>query len=387
VRSAKKKIRRPKVPSPLTEQWSFEVEEGIFVGTADTDYRLQPRAMVFDDAKETLFVGSKTNQIMALSVRTETASVLVDGHDGAVWGLCTHPTEPLFATGGYDNAIKIWDASTRECLVTFEFEVLDGEVGHEISCAHWSNDGRALVFGTENTSKLLVFSWDTAQRRLCFQQTVSIDAKSANSPLEPVSYLRFSADSSLLAAAHMDSNLYIYGVSSSAGPSPRVVLTQWPIPLAHVAAPINAQFSEKGDMVKTFTRDYEVAHWRIDADRCKGTFCAKIPDPDEVQWADDPLIAGWDVEGLYQRNLGWDGTDLNDATLTSDAKLIASGDDYGHVRLHNYPSTDPKTCAVYAGHAEFVVGVEFLRDDSQLITAGGEDMAIFQWKLHKNYKL
>merc|ERR1712152_135463 len=80
---------------------------------------------------------------------------------------------------------------------------------------------------------------------------------------------------------------------------------------------------------------------------------------------------------------GWDGTDLNDATCTSDNKLIVSGDDYGVVRLHNYPAIDPSACYEYRGHAEFVVGVEFLRDDSQLITCGGNDMAIFQWKLIK----
>ncbi len=40
-----------------------------------------------------------------------------------------------------------------------------------------------------------------------------------------------------------------------------------------------------------------------------------------------------DTQGLYQP--GWDGTDLNDTTLTQDGKLIASGDDYGCVRLHN----------------------------------------------------
>ena len=96
------------------------------------------------------------------------------------------------------------------------------------------------------------------------------------------------------------------------------------------------------------------------------------------------MIAGWDVQGLYQS--GWDGTDLNDATITSDGRLVATGDDYGKVRLHNFPSTDPKTNCVYEGHSEFVVGVEFLRDDSQLITCGGADMAIFQWRLHKNYK-
>ena len=87
------------------------------------------------------------------------------------------------------------------------------------------------------------------------------------------------------------------------------------------------------------------------------------------------------VEGLYQK--GWDGTDLNDATLTSDNKLIITGDDYGIVRLHNYPAIDPSACAEYTGHAEFVVGVELLRDDSQLITCGGNDMAIFQWLVKK----
>merc|ERR1712113_294154 len=178
---------------------------------------------------------------------------------------------------------------------------------------------------------------------------VEIPPKSKNAEVEPVSYLRFSDDSGLL-----------------------------------VAAPVNVQFSEDGKLIKTLTRDYEVAHWYLDHDKSKGKFVPSIPDPDKVKWADDPLIAGWDVEGLYQD--GWDGTDLNDATLTSDAKLVATGDDYGKVRLHNFPSTDPKTCAVYEGHAEFVVGVEFLRDDSQLITCGGADQSVFQWKLYKNYK-
>ena len=235
-----------------------------------------------------------------------------------------------------------------------------------------------IVFGTENTSCLCVFSWDTEKLDLKFQQIIEIPPKNKNAELEPVAYLRFSDDSSTLGAAHMDSNLYIFSVEKGPG---RVWLQQWPMALGHIAAPINIQFSEDGKMVKTFTRDYEVAHWKLDYDRYKGKLCAQIPDPDEVTWADDPLIAGWDVEGLYQK--GWDGTDLNDATLTSDGRLVATGDDYGNVRLHNFPSTDPKTCHVYGGHAEFVVGVEFLRDDSQLISCGGADMAIFQWKLYK----
>eukprot|EP01083_Nonionella_stella_P171175 584134_1 len=368
--------KKKKVASPLLKLWEHELK------MQDTDYHLQPRSMVYNDDTGELFVGSKTNQIMKFEMENESASVIVDGHDGAIWGLCTHPELPLFATGGYDNAVKIWDATTMTCIKTYEFELEQGDKkGHEISCGHWSNNGNVIAFGTENTSCIAVFSWDSNTMDLQFQHIYPIPPKSKNAEVEPVAYLRFSEDSCLLAAAHMDSNMYIYSVVSSPG---SVLLQKWPMPLPHVAAPTNVQFSEDGTLVKALTRDYEVCHWRLDTSGRTAMFVPNVSDPDVVQWADDPLIAGWNVEGLYQK--GWDGTDLNDATLTSDSRLVATGDDYGKVRLHNFPSTDPKTCNVYGGHAEFVVGVEFLRDDSQLITCGGADMAIFQWKVHKNYK-
>eukprot|EP01083_Nonionella_stella_P262735 893129_1 len=361
----------------MRKEWEYEVN------LADTDYILYPKSMCYNNKTNELFIGSKTNQIMRFSMEEkEDASVIVDGHDGAIWGLCTHPFLDLFATGGYDNAIKIWDAKTMTCIKTYEFELEQGDKqGHQISCGHWNNDGDVLVFGTENTSCIAVFWFNSKNMDLQFQQIIEIPPKNKNAEVEPVAYLRFSNDGNILGAAHMDSNLYIYSVQSAQG---RVILQQWPVGLPHVAAPVNIQFSDDGKLVKTLTRDYEVVHWELDIDRYKGKFIAKIPDPDVIKWADDPLIAGWDVEGLYQK--GWDGTDLNDATLTSDEKLVATGDDYGKVRLHNFPSTDQKTCNVYEGHAEFVVGVEFLRDDSQLITCGGADQAIFQWKLYKNYK-
>ena len=54
-------------------------------------------------------------------MKEEEATVVVDGHDGQIWGLCTHPELPLFATGGYDNAVKIWDATTMECMYDLRF--------------------------------------------------------------------------------------------------------------------------------------------------------------------------------------------------------------------------------------------------------------------------
>ena len=40
-----------------------------------------------------------------------------------------------------------------------------------------------------------------------------------------------------------------------------------------------------------------------------------------------------------------------------------------------------ESCDMYIRHAEFVVGVELLADDEYLLTCGGADMAIMQWKV------
>jgi len=362
--------------SGLEKSWECEVE------VKDSDAVMNPRAIAYNEASGTVFCGTKTNQIVQFEMKTEEASVIVDGHDGQIWALCTSPNEKLFATGGYDNAVKVWDAQTMKCIATHEFEITDAmpKKGYQFCSGHWSNQGNLLVFGTED-SNIALFKWSADEKKILFVAMYNIPPKNENAEVEGVSYLRFSSDTSLLAAAHMDSNLYIYSISGAESAEP--TMEQWPA-MAHIAAPTNVQFTADNKVVKTLTRDYEIAHWSLDAAAKKGKFLSKQPDPDETKWSDDPLIAGWDTQGLYQP--GWDGTDLNDATVTADDKLIASGDDYGCVRLHNYPAIDPSACLEYRGHAEFVVGVEFLRDDSQLITCGGNDMAIFQWKVIKGSK-
>jgi len=361
----------------LEQKWECSVE------VKESDVELKPRAMAYNDKTGTVFVGTKTNQIVKFEMETEDAQVITDGHDGQIWALATSPTEKLFATGGYDNAVKVWNADTMRCIATYEFEIGDDTPakGYQFCSGHWSTTGDLLAFGTEDSNIALFTFRGGVDGQLNFVRMINIPPKNENAEVEGVAYLRFSADSSLLAAAHMDSNMYIFTITGLDGDAPDAEV--WP-PLKHIAAPTNVQFSADGKIVKALTRDYEIVHHSLDAEAKKAKFMATQPDPDNVKWADDPLIAGWDTQGLYQK--GWDGTDLNDATLTNDGKLIASGDDYGCVRLHNYPAVDPSVCLEYRGHAEFVVGVEFLRDDSQLITCGGNDMAIFQWKVSKGGK-
>lgn len=342
-----------------------------------------PKAMTFHKGDNTIFAGTKSNQVVQINLDEKEcdASVIVDGHDDQVWGLATHPTKNLFVTGGYDNAVKLWNAETLKCIDTYEFENDEKgkkkkKTGKEIVTTAWSNNGKCIACGTED-SNICVFTFDEEKHKLKYQSIIKIPRKTKNAEEENISYIRFSENSKYMGVAHMDSQLYLYTIKYG---KKTITLEQWK-PMVHSAAPTHVQWSADGKMVKTLTRDYEVVHWKLNFKKKTGKHIPNVPDPDIVKWADDPLVAGWDVQGLYQAE--WDGTDLNDATLTSDKKLIMTGDDYGCVRLHNYPAIDRDACIEYGGHAEFVVGVELLRDDSQLISCGGMDCAIFQWKVNR----
>lgn len=40
-------------------------------------------------------------------------------------------------------------------------------------------------------------------------------------------------------------------------------------------------------------------------------------DPDQVSFYGNPLLAGWDVQGLMQSHMGWDNTDFNSCSITT----------------------------------------------------------------------
>lgn len=341
---------------------------------AGSDFEMAPRAIAY--ANKQVYIGSKSNQIVSSDLTGKTTAMVVDGHDDQVWGLCSHSSLPYVCTGGYNNSVKIWNTSTRANTESFRFpEVLrpDGKPEREqvVTCA-WSEDGSMIAVGTES-SKVALFAFDSNAgpgKQLLLIHLFIIPPKTRNASVEAVSYCRFAQDNSRLAVGHMDSRTYIFDITDKK-------LVPWKKALSEVAAPSHVQFSADNTMLRVFTRDYEISHWQLDNRTKRGARITTLPDPDVVAWAGDPLIAGWDVQGLYQAE--WDGTDLNDACVSGN--LIASGDDYGWVRLHNYPAINRDMHRKYQAHSAFVVGTEWTGKGDYLMSVGGNDCAIFQWRL------
>lgn len=75
-----------------------------------------------------------------------------------------------------------------------------------------------------------------------------------------------------------------------------------------------------------------------------------------------------------------DGTDVNAVDRSHSGHLVATSDDFGKVSLFRYPCLPGAVPSVYSGHSSHVMNVRWSLGDQYLISVGGNDKCILQWK-------
>jgi hypothetical protein len=60
----------------------------------------------------------------------------------------------------------------------------------------------------------------------------------------------------------------------------------------------------------------------------------------DTEWATQSCTISFETIGIWPE--GADGTDVNTATKSKDKHLIATGDDFGKVKLYSYPASKQK---------------------------------------------
>ena len=99
----------------------------------------------------------------------------------------------------------------------------------------------------------------------------------------------------------------------------------------------------------------------------------------DVEWQTWSCSLGFPVMGIWPDDS--DGTDINAVSRSGSQTYIVTADDFGRINLFNYPViVNQAPCRSYRGHSSHVMNVVFNSNDKRVVSVGGKDRAVFQWR-------
>uniref|UniRef100_A0A7S0VWM3 EML-like second beta-propeller domain-containing protein n=1 Tax=Hemiselmis tepida TaxID=464990 RepID=A0A7S0VWM3_9CRYP len=99
----------------------------------------------------------------------------------------------------------------------------------------------------------------------------------------------------------------------------------------------------------------------------------------DTRWGTESVVLGWDRKHIFGQ--GFSINDCNSVTVSPNKVALVAGYDTGDLRLYPYPAiSDQMPCKIFYGHCSHVMGVKFTQDNRYLISVGGQDLCVFQWR-------
>ncbi|KAM4723950.1 echinoderm microtubule-associated protein-like 1 isoform 2-T2 [Anableps anableps] len=310
-----------------------------------------PIRTIAEGRGETVLIGTTKNFVLQGSLDGEFMPI-TQGHTDELWGLAVHPWKPQFLTCGYDRQVCLWDSCTHQLIWTKTLEDTAQSAGFHPS-------GAVVSVGTQ-TGRWLVL--DTDSKDLV---TVHTDGN------EQLSVMRYGPDGNFLAIGSHDNYIYIYAVAENGRKYSRVGKCS-----GHSSFITHLDWSVDSQYLVSNSGDYEILYWIPSV--CKQV--VSVETTRDIEWFTHTCTLGFQVFGLWPE--GSDGTDINAACRSNDKSLLVTGDDFGKVHLFSYPCSQFRAPShVYRGHSSHVTNVSFLHDDSYLVSTGGKDMSVLQWRI------
>ncbi|XP_046338524.1 echinoderm microtubule-associated protein-like 6 isoform X1 [Haliotis rufescens] len=301
--------------------------------------------------KGKILIGTKDNDVIEVGEKNGTVQTIVGGHaEGEVWGLDRHPTLPQYITASYDGTVRLWDVSAKSLLAKLE-------VGPARSVS-FSRDGELIAVGLKN-GEFLILSKDLKLWTKKRDRSGSIND------------IRFSPDNKYLAVGSEDSCVDFYDISQG----PNLVRKGYCNGIPSFV--IQMDFSADSKYIRVSTGAYLNQIFAVPG----GTLVEDPKAISKITWISWTSTLGPEVLGIWPKDSS--NADVNCAHLSHLGNALATGDDFGFVKLFEFPCSDKMSLAPhkrFGGHSAHVTNVRFTSDDKHLVSTGGDDCCVFVWK-------
>ncbi|KAF0775630.1 hypothetical protein AaE_000670 [Aphanomyces astaci] len=311
------------------------------------------------------------NDVVIGSVKGNTMSAaLMCGHSvDELWGLATHPTKQEAATVGDDRWLRVWDLVTRTVLRSVRLECMARAVAY-------SPDGKLLAVGLGGQ----VPGKDKANKHpKCGGVVVLVESDLSkvyerNDTKKWIADVKFSPTGRTLAIASHDSSVVLYDLTKQCAKKHAFK--------KHSSFVSHVDFSADGSFLQSISGAYELLYCDVKSGK-QVTSASAFKDE---QWATWTCILGWPVQGMWQPEA--DGSDINAVDRSHSGSLLATADDFGKVRpccslvkVFRYPCVHKHAGFVdFLGHSSHVTNVRWSAGDRFLLSTGGQDRCLFQWR-------
>ncbi|MEE6474307.1 hypothetical protein FKM82_010342 [Ascaphus truei] len=301
--------------------------------------------------KGKILVGTKNGEVIEVGEKNAASNMLINGHvEGEIWGLATHPSKDMFLSASNDGTARIWDFADKKLLNKVS-------LGHAACCAAYSANGEMVAIGMKNGEFVILLV-----------NSVKVWGKKRDRKAA-VQDIRICPDNKYLAVGSAENTVDFYDITQ--GPSLNRIGYCTDIP----SFVIQLDFSADSKYIQVATGAYirqvhEVPSGKQVVD---GALIEKIT------WATWTSILGDEVIGIWPRNA--EKADVNCACVSHAGLNIVTGDDFGLVKLFDFPCTEKfAKHKRYFGHSAHVTNVRFSHDDKYVISTGGDDCSVFVWR-------
>ena len=185
----------------------------------------------------------------------------------------------------------------------------------------------------------------------------------------------FSPDSKRLAVGHQDNSIVLLDASDNFTKSATITCHQAPV------------MALDWDSQSLYTVSIDEAFSMQFVDATSGVQIPVAAALKDSKWETQTTWLGWAVQGIQPDKYAKASITACDRSRTQrhGQHLLAVADSLGRVKVYHTPSYEPgHGHSMHRGHRGGVGNVRWAAEDSHLITVGGDDRCVFQWKVLSN---